>query len=134
MFYSFVPDPLASLVRSVVQSAPAQAYWPLFAFIVACYAFSMIKIVSVLWCWLDYQIATALRRVGPGPLFLQYPAGDIMEAAPKWAARFGKYFVIITLAWQAASEISKYSSPTTFPPLLGWFLSSWRTVLLAVKG
>lgn len=125
---ALVPRVLADLIRTIVANSPTEIKWPVFSVLFALYAWATIVLVSRLWCWLDYQLATALRRVGLAPLSLQYGLGDIMEAAPKWIRRSGLAFFLITVAW--AFVAFSIAPPANTP--LHWFQVNWRRLLFAM--
>jgi hypothetical protein len=125
---AFVPDVVIGAIRSIVSTMRPEAQWPVFSMLFALYVFIAIKLFSYLWCWLDYLLATGLRRCRLSPLPFQYPIGDFLEAAPRWAARVGFIFVLTTIAWAATTFWLKPARDSA----LEWFQIEWGRILRAL--
>lgn len=123
-----VPRLLDDLIRSIVDSSPTEMQWPVLSALLGLYAWAAIALFSSIWCWLDYQVATARRRSGSAPLSLQYGLGDKVEAARKWVGGLGLVFFLVTAAWAVVA----YSTHPQANTPLDWFKVNWEALLNAI--
>lgn len=125
---TIVPDVLADLIRSIMSNVPREIKWPVFSALFAFYTWAALVFVSKIWCWLDYQVATGLRRMRLAPPSLQYALGDVIEIAPRWIGCAGLAFFLITVAWAFVmfSVVPSANTP------LHWFLVNWGRILQAM--
>ena len=127
---ALVPDVLAELIRSIVTSSPREIQWPVFAALFAAYVWVLIVLLARVWCWLDYQLATALRRARSAPLSLQYALGDVIASTPRLVGWGCLAFFLVTVGWDYV--VFSVAPPVGTP--LHWFQVQWRMLLRAVWG
>lgn len=125
-----VPDVLVTLIRNIVLASPREIQWPVFSALLAAYAWALVVVFARIWCWLDYQVATALRRSRSAPFSLQYALGDIVARVPRLIRLACLAFFLVTAVWDYVVFLVV---PATGTPL-HWFQVQWRALLRAMWG
>jgi hypothetical protein len=127
---AIVPQVLADQLRGFALMVPQEAQWPAFAVLLTIYVFAAVKLICLIYCWLDYVVATATRRLGFSPVGIQYSLGNALEKLPRWTARAGWLFMLITVAWAVLAYGAKLPDNS---PLMS-FQVQWGRILRALWG
>lgn len=93
------PFGLAGVIREVLNVFPGLTQHFVFSVFLAIYLYALFRLATWVFCWLDYLVATTLRRFGFSPPGFQHWLGEVLSLVPKYVSVAVSLFVLGTIAY-----------------------------------